>query len=81
MIDWDDERRPIGYYPNGKPRYFEKPGKPIKHKPIYCHETKKYYDTYREAARDINGDERDIARVCKGKRTHHKGYHFVFEDK
>lgn len=69
-MDWDED----------KPKHYPTRGKPPKHKYVYCHETKKYYKTYKEAAHDIDGDEFDIAKVCKGKRRHHKGYHFVFED-
>ncbi len=70
MIDWDED----------KPKHYPRPGKPPKHKWIYCHETKKFYKTFKEAAEDIGGDLHDIAKVCRGKRLQHKGYHFVFED-
>lgn len=50
------------------------------HRPIYCHETKKYYKTFAEAAEDTGTDPRNVARACRGKLTHHHGLHFVFED-
>lgn len=69
-MEWDED----------KPKHYPTRGKPPKHKYVYCHETKKFYKTYKEAAEDIGGDRFDIAKVCKGKRRHHKGYHFVHED-
>ena len=50
------------------------------HRHIYCHETKKYYATFIEAAYDTGADNSNIAKVCRGRLPQTKGYHFVFED-
>lgn len=80
MIDWD-YKEPIGVDNRNRPMYYKKAGKPVKHKPIYCVELHKWYDTFKEAAEDISGDPKRVALCCRGKIQHHKNLHYVFEDK
>ena len=53
-------------------------GKPPTHAPILNVETGEIFYTFVEAAAAINGDRKNVARVCYGVQSHHKGYHFIF---
>ena len=57
-----------------------KPGKPPVHPPVLNIETGIIFSTYTEAAKAINGDRTSVRRVAYGAQSHHKGYHFIFEE-
>ncbi len=47
---------------------------------VKCLENDVTYDTILDASKELDLDPRHICKVCKGKRKHHKGYHFVYVD-
>lgn len=56
-----------------------KPGKPIMHAPVTCHETGKTFATYTEAAADVGCTRWGVMRCCTGLQPHSHGYHFYFD--
>ena len=55
-----------------------RPGKPPVHPKVMNLETGDIFDTFTGAADSIGGDRKNVARVCYGIQSHHKGYHFIF---
>lgn len=59
------------------PKY-ERPGKPVQHKPVKHVETGIVYKTYSEAAAAIGGNRWGVRYTAMGIQSKHKGQHFVF---
>lgn len=59
----------------------KKRGRPPNHKPIYCPQTKRTYDTYAEAARDIHGYRNKVYLCANGLQKHHHGFTFIFSER
>ena len=47
-------------------------------KSIYCIELNKTWKRIRECAKELNLDESNISKVCRGKYKQLKGYHFKY---
>ena len=54
------------------------PGRPPNHPKIMNLETGEVFYTFTDAAYSVNGDRKNVSRVCYGVQSHHKGYHFIF---
>ena len=47
-------------------------------KKVYCIELNKVFESINEASRELNLSSGHISDVCRGKRKHEKGYHFIY---
>ena len=47
-------------------------------KKVYCIELDKVFESISEAGRELNLPSGHISDVCRGKRKHEKGYHFIY---
>ena len=47
-------------------------------KPVYCHETQKFYETGKEASRQLNMSYKTLQRYLKNEIASAKGYHFRY---
>jgi hypothetical protein len=47
-------------------------------KPVFCLTNGEIYDSQKEAAENLNLNQRHISAVCLGKRKTHGGYKFIF---
>jgi hypothetical protein len=57
---------------------FDKPGKPVTHKPVMHVETGKIFKTYSEAAESVNGNRWGVRYTAMGIQHTHMGQHFVY---
>lgn len=48
-------------------------------KRVFCQETNTVYESIRDAAARLGLEATNVCAVCKGKHSHTKGYHFVYE--
>ena len=55
-----------------------RPGKPVKHPPVYCEETMEIYDTFKEAAEKTGGCRQSIRNCCEYIYEQHHGLHFSY---
>ena len=57
---------------------YDKPGKPVNHKPVRHIETGIVYTTYSEAAQAVGGNRWGVRYTAMGIQSEHKGQHFEY---
>lgn len=55
-----------------------KRGKPVTHPKVLDIDTGKVYDTFTEAAKDVNGNRGGIRKCCDNMQEHHHGHHYRY---
>lgn len=59
-------------------KLYDKPGKPVTHKPVRHIETGEIYKTYSEAAKAVGGNRWGVRYTAMGVQSVHKGQHFEY---